>query len=72
MSELTTCNFCIIKDMRNDAKGKKQRIILAPKDKYGMIPVMRVPKGIKKSVALKAVEKYSGLWVLEISSSCCC
>lgn len=67
MSELTTCNFCTLRRMRERAKKNGDQITLIGQDVY------RHPKDVKlKDLPAAERKKYWAAWFMSLSSSCCC
>lgn len=83
MSDLTTCNFCDLKRMRRNNKGKSK--IYLRGSRGGGVNVYKVPNGEKlppRSEMIeaseeypngnKAHEKYFAAWFMSLSNHCEC
>ena len=76
MSELTPCNFCNLRRVRARVKKKGWKVTLRTgwrggKDVYVHPPDVEIPKGqLADDHELR--EKYCGIWMMEIPSSCIC
>ena len=71
MSDLTLCNFCILKKMKQKAKSRGNKIILRPSSFQGGIDVFEVARG-KKMANLNLNPDDSECWMMEIGDRCEC
>ena len=74
MNELTSCNFCSLRQIRNRAQvaGKKVHIVYD----NGSARVYVYPKEVKLPFwvdeSTEFHEKYFTAWFMELSDHCCC
>lgn len=85
MSELTQCNYCPLRKIRERAKQRKQRVVLIPSSFMAGTEVFAVPSHIKKKDILKwngpgdklpngdeNWRKYHTAWMMTIPDHCGC
>ena len=82
MSSLTTCNYCVLKRMRKEAKEHGRKIMVKPSSFMGGNCIFSVPKGVKLEKYIEPNNKlkngdeiyreYSVGWMQEIPDHCCC
>jgi hypothetical protein len=74
MSELTTCNYCNLNHIKDDAKRNKQKVTVVPaKGKLGGFDVYVHPRGIVIEFLTKRESKpYWVAWMWEITDHCAC
>lgn len=85
MSELTSCNYCNLRNIRKIAKEQNKRVILVASSFMGGTEVFAVPKyvtaaqvrewkGVSESQPNGGYmyRKYHVSWMMEIPSQCCC
>lgn len=70
MSELTTCNYCTLLDIRRDAKKSGMQVTTIPSE-HGGVDICVHPKDVKISTQADR-DKYFRCWFMEVSSSCVC
>jgi len=75
MSELTSCNYCTLKGIRERAKENGLKVTLLIDNWFDGHPsgtsVYVHPKDVK-IVDKKARKKYFKAWLMEIPNKCCC
>ena len=80
MSELTLCNYCVLKQMRSQWKspykwermGAKKSDRLYVRHEEGWVAVWRVPKGKTLSQMRKENKDGAGVWFMELTDHCVC
>ncbi len=72
MSSLTTCNFCNLKRIKENAKDKKVVMLPSLSSSLGGYDVFVYPKGLSLSKMLNKKDRYWAAWFMSISDKCCC
>ena len=74
MSELTTCNYCNLKRMEEDAKAEGNKVTLIPsKSKMGGSEVYVHPRSINiKKFNRGQLQRFWVAWMMEITDHCVC
>ena len=77
MSELTQCNYCSMKDIKREAKGKGHRVVTREgTGQLGGINVYILPPGVEMAKVIKDDDefskKYFVAWFMKLSESCVC
>ncbi len=76
MSELTQCNYCLLKEIERDAKSTNKKVVKrrSTGSKLGGWDIFAVPEYAKKVLINRLIKdrKYFKAWMWEIGTKCEC
>lgn len=79
MSELTSCNYCDLRQIRSRARQEGKSIIMSSANaEFGLggTECFIVPKGMKKAqlneLPKEERDKYFAAWFMNLADHCCC
>lgn len=78
MSELTTCNFCLVENIRARAKYTGKKVTIRPalsggQDIYVHPATVKIPKNhVHQDYGEEEADTYWVAWVMRLTDSCCC
>lgn len=82
MGELTSCNYCKLRDMKRRAKANGERVVTmtaSQRDDRLKLPigidVFTIPPGVSKHDLSRSPElrkKYWNSWFMALTDRCCC
>ena len=72
MSELTPCNYCSLRRIREHAKEDNLKVTLIPSSFMEGTDVYVHPKDVKIKALDNTREQFFEAWLMEIPNKCCC
>ena len=73
MSELTSCNYCRLKRIKERAKEERKRVTLMPSVFMGGTEVYVHSKHVNiRKLSDKDKKQHKSAWMMEIPDRCCC
>jgi len=73
MSELTTCNYCNLRDIMTRARRNKERVVQMSSSFMGGTDVYVVPRSTDlKAFKKKPDGKFKVAWLMQVTRYCCC
>lgn len=73
---MTTCNYCTLEETKANAKKANNKVTILQSNFFEMgggFDIYVHPKDVKiRELTISEREKYSKMWLMEISDYCCC
>lgn len=64
------CNFCKVKELQEEAKKRKHKVVVGCRDERGWIQVMSIPLKHKGTIPKKDMPKYTVCWLRYTLKNC--